>query len=390
APVIASAGTANGGSGHLLGAQFGFDVGGGWVRGTATDAIEAIPGGRELRALGVGATSPPLYAGTLVSAELAQRWFAAGRGLGWLAEAKRLGDDGTSLFLRYTHAPGGSAAFAPARDMLTVYGARRLAAGIALNAGLWAARDTSPAFNRLASSGWSVAPQFALTEWATLEVEARSSRFEATDTLGTFGNSETDGRVGLTARLGRLLGTGSATVGRATRTTAFAGGGSIAPSADHVELSGAVQWASPGGVFGATVDYQQNGPGVGFVPRQYSAGLRVDAVPLPGERAAGRRGARRHRGAGASRRRVGDHGCQRRVPLFPSDGRAGRVGRELVAVRPRGEPREPAAARRTARGDRRYAHGASGGAPRAHRPAGRAGTAGRSARRRRVRPGRRR
>ena len=286
APVIASAGTANGGSGHLLGTQFGFDVGGGWVRGTATDAIEAIPGGRELRALGVGATSPPLYAGTLVSAELAQRWFAAGQGLGWLAEAKRVGDDGTSLFLRYTHAPGGSAAFAPARDMLTVYGARRLAAGIALNAGLWAARDTSPAFNRLASSGWSVAPQFALTEWATLEVEARSSRFEATDTLGTFGNSETDGRVGLTARLGRLLGTGSATVGRATRTTAFAGGGSIAPSADHVELSGAVQWASPGGVLGATADYQQNGPGVGFVPRQYSVGLRVDAVPLPGYGAA--------------------------------------------------------------------------------------------------------
>src|SRR2546426_5918193 len=45
----------------------------------------------------------------------------------------------------------------------------------------------------------------------------------------------TDGRVGLTARLGRLLGTGSATVGRATRTTAFAGGGSIAPSADRSE-----------------------------------------------------------------------------------------------------------------------------------------------------------
>ena len=287
APVIASAGSgANGGTGHLFGTQFGFEVGGGWVRGTATDAIEALPGGRELRALGLGATSPPLFAGTLVSAEVAQRWFAAGQGLGWLAEAKRQGDDGTSLFLRYTHAPGGSAAFAPARDMVTVYGARRLAAGIALNAGVWAARDTSPAFNRLSSSGWSVAPQVALTEWATLELEARASRFEATDTLGTFGNSETDGRVGLTTRLGRLLGTGSATLGRATRTTAFAGGGSIAPSADHLELSGAVQWTSPGGVFGATADYQQNGPGVGFVPRQYSAGLRVDAVPLPGYGAA--------------------------------------------------------------------------------------------------------
>src|SRR2546422_2019611 len=62
--------------------------------------------------------------------------------------------------------------------MLTVYGARRLAAGIALNAGLWAARDTSPAFNRLASSGWSVAPQFALTEWATLEVRSEEHTSE--------------------------------------------------------------------------------------------------------------------------------------------------------------------------------------------------------------------
>src|SRR2546425_5616583 len=129
--------------------------------------------------------------------------------------------------------------------MLTVYGARRLAAGIALNAGLWAARDTSPAFNRLGSSGWSVAPQFALTEWATLEVEARSSRFEATDTLGTFGNSETDGRVGLTARLGRLLGTGSATVGRAPPTTPFAGGGSHAPRPHPRAVRGAGQGGAP-------------------------------------------------------------------------------------------------------------------------------------------------
>lgn len=272
-----------GGTGHLLGTQFGVGLGGGWVRGTATDALEPLPGGRQLQAVGLGATSPPL-AGTLFSGELAQRWFGTGQGLGWLAEAKRQGD-GELLLVRFTHAPGGSAAFAPARDMVTAYGSRRVTAGLLLNGGVWSARDTSPVFSRLASSGWSVAPQVALTRWATLELEARSSRFDATDSLGTFGNSETDGRVGVTARLGTLLGTGSATIGRATRTTGFAGANGIAATADRLGLSGALQWVSPAGVVQATGDYQQNGAGVGFLPRQYSVGLRVDGVPLPSHNA---------------------------------------------------------------------------------------------------------
>src|SRR5438093_13777296 len=60
-------------------------------------------------------------------------------------------------------------------------------------------------------------------------------------------------------------------VGRATRTTAFAGGGSIAPSADHVELSGAVQWASPGGVLGATARSEERRVGKEWRSR-WSAG----------------------------------------------------------------------------------------------------------------------
>ncbi len=279
-PVTFGAAPATG-SGRLLGTQLGLGVGGGWVRGTATDAIEPTPGGRQLQALGLGATAPPLLGGTLVSAEVAQRWFATGQGLGWLAEAKRQ-REGDYLLVRYSHAPGGSAAFAPARDMLTAYGSRRVAPGLVLNAGVWSARDTSPAFSRLASSGWSVAPRIALNDWATLELEARSNRFDATDSLGTFGNRETDGRVGLTARLGRLLGAGSATLGRATRITAFAGGASSAPTADRVELGGTLQWGSAAGILEATADYQRSGPGVGFLPRQYSVGLRVAEVPFPG------------------------------------------------------------------------------------------------------------
>src|SRR2546427_6976526 len=85
APVIASAGTANGGSGHLLGTQFGFDVGGGSGGGTPTDAIEAVPRGRELRAPGGGATAPPLYARAPGSAGLAPRLVAPGPGAGLAA-----------------------------------------------------------------------------------------------------------------------------------------------------------------------------------------------------------------------------------------------------------------------------------------------------------------
>jgi hypothetical protein len=269
-----------GGRGHLLGGQLGVAVGGGWLRGTATDAVERTAGGRELRALGLGGSTPPVFA-TQFSGEVAQRWFAGGRGLGWLAEAKRQ-REGEYLTVRYTRAPGGSAAYAPAREQFTAYGSRRMTAGVIVNGGAWVARDTSPAFRRLTSSGWSVAPQFALTDWATLEVEARGNRFDASDTVGAFGNRETDGRVGVTARLGRVVGSGSLSVGRVTRTTAFAGGAGLAPTADRWEAGGTLQWITPAGVLEATADYQQSGAGVGLLPRQYWVGLRADAVPFPG------------------------------------------------------------------------------------------------------------
>lgn len=278
-PVTPGSGGGGSGGGHLLGGQLGVAVAGGWLRGTATDAVERTVGGRELRALGLGGSTPPLFA-TQFSAEVAQRWFAGGRGLGWLAEAKRQGE-GEYLLVRYTHAPGGSAAYAPAREQLTAYGSRRLTAGVIVNGGAWVARDTSPAFRRLTSSGWSVAPQFALSDWATLEVEARGNRFDATDSAATFGNRETDGRVGVTARLGRLVGAGSLSVGRVTRTTAFAGGAGFAPTAERWEAGGTVQWITPAGVLEATADYQQSGAGVGLLPRQYWVGLRADAVPVP-------------------------------------------------------------------------------------------------------------
>ena len=277
APITVGAGT--GGNGHLLGAQLGVELGGGWVRATATDALEPTPAGRRLQAVGLGATSPSLL-GTLFSGEVAQRWFATGQGLGWLAEVKRQGE-GDNLLIRFTHAPGGSAAFAPARDMLTAYGSRRIVPAVVLTGGVWNARDTSSVFSRLTSSGWSVAPQLAVGSRVTVELEARSNRFDATDSLGTFGNSETDGRLGVTARFGKLLGTGSATVGRATRTTAFTGGSSIAATADVVGLGGSLQWISAAGVVQATADYQQSGAGVGFLPRQYTVGLRADGVPFP-------------------------------------------------------------------------------------------------------------
>src|SRR2546427_10110548 len=78
APVIASAGTANGGGGHLLGTPFGFAGGGGSVRGPPTEAVGAIPPGPGLRGRGGWGGAPPLSGGTLGSAAPSPRRVPAG------------------------------------------------------------------------------------------------------------------------------------------------------------------------------------------------------------------------------------------------------------------------------------------------------------------------
>src|SRR3989442_7846771 len=87
--------------------------------------------------------SAPIGGGMTVAAELANRRFAAGEGLGWLMELRREAE-ADHLFLRYVHAPGGSGAFARVRNELSGFGTRALAGGVLLSRGYWRVGDEEP------------------------------------------------------------------------------------------------------------------------------------------------------------------------------------------------------------------------------------------------------
>jgi len=71
----------------------------------------------------------PAFSGMTLSGELAQRWFTGGDGLGWVTELRRQTSNDFGQ-LRVVHAPGGSAAFARARDELGWKSTTTLAEGL--------------------------------------------------------------------------------------------------------------------------------------------------------------------------------------------------------------------------------------------------------------------
>src|SRR5439155_5643076 len=164
--------------GRVLGPRLGGRGGGGWVTAAGTDLEDGRGGTRRLQAIALGG-SAPIGGGTTVAAELANRRFAAGEGLGWLMEVRREAE-ADHLFLRYVHAPGGSGAFARVRNELSGFGPRAAAGGVLLSGGYWRSDDEDAAFSRLHSSGWSLSPQIAVDSNTTAGIEARGTSFDAT------------------------------------------------------------------------------------------------------------------------------------------------------------------------------------------------------------------
>lgn len=267
--------------GRLLGARVGRHLKAGWVGATATDLADRQSGDRRLTALGLAAVSPPVLGATL-SAELAERWHGAGRGLGWLAEVSRR-RSWEDLRLRYAFAPGGSAAFARARTQVSATGTRRLRRGLWLAGGYWLADDANAVLSRLHSSGWSLAPQLALDDRTTVELEARGTSFDADGGAGAFGSAETVVRLGVTARRGPLYASASAEAGRVARSATPLGGAAADAAAGRQAVRGLFGWTTDRGVLEANASLDRNGAGVGLLPRQYVVGLRANRVAvLPG------------------------------------------------------------------------------------------------------------
>jgi hypothetical protein len=154
---------------------------------------------RDLDAAGVGAEMNP-WAGGSVSAQLAERRFHDGSGLG--VSTNLSGPiAGTDVDVRLLRAPGGSAAFAPSQNGVSATASKSFSK-IRSDASYWSARDGTPSLS-LSSDGWSISPTYLAAPWLSIGVEVRRSGYSSGGATGggTFSSDQTEygGRVNLRA-----------------------------------------------------------------------------------------------------------------------------------------------------------------------------------------------
>jgi hypothetical protein len=158
---------------------------------------------RALDAAGAGIEARPWTDG-IISGELAARSYRNGNGLG-AAAVLQSPVAGGELDLRITHAPGGTAAFAPASDALTI-AADRAFGRLRTDASFWSSRDDRPADGNFASTGWALAPSFPVLPGLSITSYLQGSSFSASGEQGRFESTQRDlGARGVLLRSGFAL-----------------------------------------------------------------------------------------------------------------------------------------------------------------------------------------
>ncbi|HCU11075.1 MAG TPA: hypothetical protein DGB72_03005, partial [Gemmatimonadetes bacterium] len=177
---------------------------------------------RRLDAVGVGAAVPSIF-GSTFKAEIAERRFQDGSGLGWATGLVRTGPASNEEF-RVTHAPGGSDAFARAANELVANVSERLSSRTSVSASAWRTTDATSVFSGLKSNGFSLRPQYAIRAATTVAIEARSYLFDATsrptpsNTGGGFGSREDQLGISFSTYVRQYYLNSSAYIGNTTRT----------------------------------------------------------------------------------------------------------------------------------------------------------------------------
>ncbi len=151
---------------------------------------------RNLDALGLSLESQP-WTNAYAAGTIAGRSYQDGSGLG--AEADFRGPiAGGDVALKMTHAPGGTSAFAPARDAVS-FGADRGIGRLRTDFSFWSMRDDDASQTAIGSAGWSLSPTYAILPTLTFGADAMHSTVTSHDSIGGFGSSQTD--YGVRARL---------------------------------------------------------------------------------------------------------------------------------------------------------------------------------------------
>jgi hypothetical protein len=137
------------------------------------------------------------WANAFASGAVASRSYSEGSGIG--AEADFRGPlAGGDLAFRAVHAPGGTLAFAPARDALT-FGADRAVGRLRTNFNYWSTQDGDSRRASIGSTGWSLSPTYDVFSTFTLGADVMRSGITSRDSIGGFGSTQVD--YGVRARI---------------------------------------------------------------------------------------------------------------------------------------------------------------------------------------------
>jgi hypothetical protein len=247
---------------------------------------DAGPSPRQLDAAGVGAALPALL-GSTFKAEIAERRFDSGAGLGWSTELVRTSGQ-SSEELRATHAPGGSDAFARATNELVANVSERLTRRASVSASTWSTSDATSVFSGLKSNGFSFRPQYTLHGTTTVALEARSYFFDASSrpttpgSAGAFGNREQQLGINVSTSVRQYFLNSTAYLGNITRTVTPLGLGTISDRAPRNYWTADAGWSGAAGLIELQTRIEQTRDRGGFVNQQNLFGIRADQLVLPG------------------------------------------------------------------------------------------------------------
>ena len=269
----------------MLGLRTDHQVGFAQLSGAITHLEDAGPAPRKLDAFGVGTAVPAIF-GSTFKAEIAERRFEGGDGLGWSSALVRM-TGANSEELRVTHAPGGSDAFARATDEVVANLSERIGSRATFSASTWRTTDVTSVFSGLTSDGVSVRPQYALFGATTLALEARSYFFDATSrptstsSASSFGTREQQLGISLSTHVRQYYLNTSAYLGNVTRTVTPVGQATIADRTPRNYWTTNAGWSGQAGVMELQMRIEQTRDRGGFVNQQSLFGIRGEQLVLP-------------------------------------------------------------------------------------------------------------
>jgi NPCBM-associated, NEW3 domain of alpha-galactosidase len=252
---------------------------------SVTHLADAGASPRKLDAVGVGAAIPTLFGSTL-KAEVAERRFQDGSGLGWSTGLVRTGPERNEE-LRVTHAPGGSDAFARATNEIVANLSEQLTSRASLSASGWRTTDATSVFTGLTARGFSLRPQYSILPSTTVSIEARTydfdaeSRATATNAPGGFGNREQQLGFGVSTYVRQYYLNTSAYLGNVTRTVSPLAQAVITDRTPRNYWTTNAGWTGAAGVVEVQSRIEQTRDRGGFVNQQTMVGIRGEQVVVP-------------------------------------------------------------------------------------------------------------